>query len=352
MTLYSQIAHLPIIFKCERGASLRLEGSLLSSSLSFRNIIVASGRGVSRTIADRVVTGLLGCNVENVIVSANSEAEVARLHDVAERRAADLVIGVGGGRVNDVCKRLSRLHHLNYLYIPTVVSNDGLMSPISVLKDEEGLTQSLPGAMPMGILIDLDIVMSAPEKYLRAAAGDLLSNLSAINDWKFAAAHFGHRMNDVALHMAEQAAISGLQSNSHDLGNERFVAQVVGGQVFSGIAMALAGSSRPCSGSEHLISHAIDYLGRDLLALHGEQVGSISLFTLWLQGELRQAHLDYAHNLGLNPYFPNLVGIQESDTMEIFQASRKVRPGRRTVLDRYEDEQLCSKLIEFRRSIA
>jgi glycerol-1-phosphate dehydrogenase [NAD(P)+] len=110
--------------------------------------------------------------------------------------------------------------------------------------------------------------------------------------------------------------------------------------------MAYAGSSRPCSGSEHLISHALDRLdiGDDIL--HGQKVGRASLFTTYLQGNLNEKILKLVQSFDVPITFVNNF-ISDETLLQIFETCRIVRPGRKTVLDKYSNKELLIKYHEF-----
>jgi glycerol-1-phosphate dehydrogenase [NAD(P)+] len=220
------------------------------------------------------------------------------------------------------------------------VSNDGLMSPISVVKTARGRFDSLPAAMPIGVIVDLDVVMAAPKRYLRAAGGDLLSNLSATSDWRHVVARGdGPRMNDIAFHLSRNSAETLVHWRGCDVRDPDFVRNLIIAQIYSGIAMSIAGTSRPCSGPEHLISHALDELALTPNVLHGVQVGSACLFTLHLLGELTPAVLRFTEAMKIPLRWVELLpeGAQAAD---VIARARQVRSERRTILDDFSDEQL------------
>jgi glycerol-1-phosphate dehydrogenase [NAD(P)+] len=267
---------------------------------------------------------------------------VEELKDHCLLKNIDLLIGVGGGSVLDVVKRVSLLTNINNLLVPTIISNDGMVSPIAVIKDASGQTVSLPGKMPFGVVVDINIIQSAPIKYLQAAAGDILSNISATNDWILSSLHTNEPVNDLAYMLSRSAAFALIHHESKDLRNRNFLKQVVYCQINSGLAMALAGTSRPCSGSEHLISHAIDFNQLSENTLHGYQVGSISIFCLYLQKKLDAKCINYAQELRIPIAFHHLNKNIESQLELIYETSFKMRPGRFTVLEtckgmRFED---------------
>ena len=206
---------------------------------------------------------------------------------------------------------------------------------------------SLRGRQPDAILVDLTILENAPEKYLVAAIGDFLTNLSACNDWTLANKHKNEPLNSYAYFLSRQSALDILLMDD-DLRKRDVLKKVIHSEVLSGTAMAIAKTSRPCSGSEHLISHAIDYLGLSKGILHGIQVASISLFTLYLQGDLQPKYLHRVKNLGIPLLWTNL--IEEFDAkaaIAIYHTALEMRPGRYTRLHEITQDEFISYLEDF-----
>jgi glycerol-1-phosphate dehydrogenase [NAD(P)+] len=345
MALYGQVVYLPLLYQIEPNAIGRLPEYLEEKNLLFKRVLLVSGETYSFQMAQMILT-----TVEDwvhVTIASHSMSEVDRLRSLIYQNPVSLLVGVGGGKVLDVVKRVSLLQRVNHLAVPTIISNDGLISPISVLKNGEGRTESIAGQMPMGVVIDLDIVSQAPKKYLQAAAGDILSNLSATFDWELASKHCNEPINDIALHMSVMSAHSAINFSHSSLASSEFLRQVIYGQFNSGIAMAVAGTSRPCSGSEHLISHAIDYLKLSEETLHGLQVGAVSLFSLYLQGNLRTEHIAYARSLQIPLAFATLSPDIRTNLARIFEVAGRMRPGRYTVLDCYSTDELVRKYDDF-----
>ena len=87
--------------------------------------------------------------------------------------------------------------------------------------------------------------------------------------------------------------------------------------VLSGLAMTVAGTSRPCSGACHEISHALDQLYLTRAALHGEQVGMGAVFASLLRGDedtaQRIASCLHRHRL---PVVPAQVGLTVDEYVE------------------------------------
>lgn len=332
--MYNQSVPFPIIFQVNENIISKVPLFLKRNNIAFKNIVVVSGSSHSYKYAEIVLNSIQS---GHYIIYRNDINAVEELKEYCLSRKIDLLIGVGGGSVLDVVKRVSLLADIENLLVPTIISNDGIVSPISVIQDQDGQTVSLPGRMPFGIVADIDVIQGAPTKFLQAAAGDILSNISATNDWVLSNIHTGERINDLAYMLSRSAAFALIHHESKDIRNRSFLKQVIYCQINSGLAMALAGTSRPCSGSEHLISHAIDFHKLSENTLHGYQVGSISIFCLYLQKKLDAKCINYAQELNIPMAFHHLNEKIMAQLQLIYDCSFKMRPGRFTVLETFKE---------------
>jgi glycerol-1-phosphate dehydrogenase [NAD(P)+] len=345
MAIYNQIASLPIIFQIGNNIVYDLEEIISSKNLLFHKILILSGETFSQKLASQISIGGV---VLREIVYDNTFAEVDRINKLLINKDIDLIIGIGGGKVLDLIKRVSFLQKINHISIPTIISNDGLISPICVLKNEEGKSESLAGYMPFGVIIDLEIIINSPTKFIQAAAGDILSNMSATNDWLFASKKTNEKINDIAFQFSRMSAHASVNFERIDLNSKDFIKMIIQGQVNSGIAMGLSGNSRPCSGSEHLISHAIDFLKLSNNQLHGYQVGVISLFCLYLQNDLSDKIVNYSRKISLNQDISSTCIDFEYNFKEILKISRSMRPGRLTILDYHSDNKIYDIYLRYK----
>jgi len=169
---------------------------------------------------------------------------------------------------------------LPFLSVPTATSNDAVASPVAVINFGD-YVKSMGAMAPIGVVADLNILRNQPRKQFLAGVGDLFSNISALADWQLAAERGFERVDPVAAYLSRNAVENLFRAieNGSDL-----YATLVEGLVVSGVAMVLAGNSRPSSGAEHLISHALDRF--PIHDLHGLQVGvqrfSLCVFMAWI----------------------------------------------------------------------
>lgn len=208
---------------------------------------------------------------------ASFEAASALLAELPP--ACQAVIGYGGGKALDTAKYVGHLAGLPFFAVPTSLANDGFASPQSSLT-LRGKRRSLPAHVPSGVVIDPALCLGAPRSLWHSGVGELAAKVTAVADWKLAFHARGTPVDDYAALLADTAV---LPFAAHPLPDIEGVRLLATGLMLSCMAMAMAGSSRPASGSEHLISHALD----DLSArprLHGLQVGLAAYLVSHLQG--------------------------------------------------------------------
>lgn len=312
---------------------------LLTADFDVNRVLVGSGGGPSRRFATDVWEGLGAAGVDVLehpdLIGTLEQA--AALAATAIEGDVTVMVGVGGGRVIDTVKLAAARTGTDFISVPTTISHDGISSPVASLAGADGRRRSYAAAMPAGIIVDLEIISSAPPETLRAGAGDLASNLTAIRDWQLADRRGHDRYDAFAAMIAESAAkpvveLSDLSgSPSHDA--------LAKGLLLSGLAMAAAGTSRPCSGAEHLISHSLDRLLDDP-GLHGEQVALGALFSAaahdpTLHGALRAMF----GRIGL-PTEPGHLGIAEGQMIDAIRSAPATRPERFTILDEVDEKDL------------
>lgn len=193
------------------------------------------------------------------------------------------IVAIGGGKVLDHAKYIAHSLKIPLMVVPTIVSNDGICSSLSSLL-VEGKRKTVKTTIPHAVVVDLDLVQKAPVHFLFSGIGDLVCKGSALHDWKKAYHQNGEYVDDFAVMMAQNAYDAFLHFHPKRLDNMHFLRVIVSSLIMIGVAMEVAGSSRPASGSEHLISHALDQLAKKPHG-HGIQVGIASIITTYLQGE-------------------------------------------------------------------
>ena len=169
-----------------------------------------------------------------------------------------VVIGFGGGTVLDLAKFAAFVSKAELISLPTTLSNDSLASPVAVLGTEGKARKTFKCTIPDAILVDANIIMSAPPRQILSGIGDTISKYTALNDWKIAHIKGKDYVDDFAYMISKMAFNSIAYNDQKDLKSIDFIKRLTQALVMGGLAMEIAGTSRPSSGSEHLFCHALE----------------------------------------------------------------------------------------------
>ena len=294
------------------------------------NLLVVSGPKTLNIGGKKAVDSLVdeGFNVEKVQIDKASEKEVAKVQ--AKLDDISLVLGVGGGKVIDVAKMASTNANIYFMSVPTAASHDGIASPRASISNGEG-TVSLEANSPIGVIADTEIISKAPHRLLAAGCGDIISNYTAILDWKLASRLLNENYSESASALSMMTAKMIIKdSDSIKEGLEESARMVVKSLISSSIAISIAGTSRPASGSEHKFSHALDMVAPKP-ALHGEQCGVGTIMMMHLHGEDWQFIRDALKKMHA-PTTAEELGIEPEYIIEALTIAHKVRKERYTIL--------------------
>jgi glycerol-1-phosphate dehydrogenase [NAD(P)+] len=310
----------------------------VARELGFARLCLVSGPTVTLKLGEALAAELEAAQEAPLCVRENSDREVEALAAAPALARADAVVAIGGGKTIDVAKSACELADLPVIAVPTQLTADGIASPVSVIQAHGGAVESRRARLPIGVVVDLDVVARSPVETVRAGLGDLLANPSALRDWELAAAAGRDVLDDFASLLARAASDLAYGTDVRALGRGEidpdFLERLLQGLVLSGLAMEIAGSSRPCSGSEHLISHAIDRLYPGT-ARHGEQVAFGTLLASRLRGDDWQALKAFMADAGMERAVRGF-GLSEEQVVGAIRAAPATRPGRYTVLDEVE----------------
>ncbi len=328
-----RLVSLPALIRLDIGLWAKIPSILQEHHLSQGPVLLVSGPGLTAELAQDLLQRLQasGLSAFHITVQKSDIHAVEKVRSQVRETRPRLFLAIGGGKPIDVAKYTAYLENLPFVAIPTVLSSDGIASPVAVI---QGIakTHSVGAVMPIGVLVDLEIVQRAPIRYLKAGVGDLIANLSAVQDWRLAEAHGKEPVDELAATLAETGAQTFLYAASPSLQDFETLRLLSRGLILGGIAMGLVGSSRPCSGSEHLISHALDHLGIGT-GLHGEQVALGTLMALSFQDHPLSSRVrTLFETLGL-PTHPRALGVSVDMLSRALEVAPQMRPERYTVLD-------------------
>lgn len=275
------------------------------------------------------------------------QTAAAELGSAAKRTGSDAIVAVGGGRCLDVGKLAAARAGLPLIVAPTQLSHDGICSPVAVVPDHEGRPESVGAVAPYFVFVSLPTLTTAPAASVAAGLGDLLANPLALRDWALAARHGLEDVDQRAWDLSVQSfelIESDLDRNpgasANDLGFHRRLSDAL---VLSGMAMICSGTSRPASGGEHEISHALDELWGGP-AMHGAQVAFGCVFSVALYGEDTELFRSRLRKLGL-PDTPAHLGIDEDAMVEVLLHAPQTRPGRFTILEEADLDETSARAL-------
>ena len=306
---------------------------------------------LTRNIAGRLVEERLGARGVLIESPTFREAE----EKLGEAGGAKTILGVGGGTVIDAAKYAAYRLRSDFIAIPTAPSHDGMVSPIVSLF-LEGRRKSILARSPRAAIIDLSILRSAPRDLIASGYGDILAKIVSIKDWQLGRDELGEPYCETA----EKLILGSLNELIDCLVDKRSplgcLEPLVRALVNSGAAMMLVESSRPASGSEHLISHYLDMaLGRRLR--HGIQcaLGTLAMAAYhklknpnwWRGGRYDPEAIRSYVSMAGAPSDLREAGIPIEVMRRAIARAWRIRPKRYTILHKFKpDEEDAAEILK------
>lgn len=289
----------------------------------------------TRKIAGGNVLDILsddGYEANLIEVSGINGDNIKSVKKVAAEEKAEFVLGVGGGSIIDTGKIAASELCIPFISVPTIASHDGIASPRASIKaDDRGNPGSIQTDAPLAVVADTKIISAAPYRFTAAGCGDILANYTAVKDWQLARRLRNVEFSNYAAALSEMTA-NMIMENVKEIKrqDEKSAWTVVKALVSSGVAISIAGSSAPASGSEHKFSHALDMIA-ERPALHGEQCGVGTIMMTHLYGENWLRIRDVLKEIGA-PTTAKELGIKDEHIIEALTSAHKINPDRHTIL--------------------
>jgi glycerol-1-phosphate dehydrogenase [NAD(P)+] len=307
------------------------------------SVLIVSGRGTMDIAGKKVQEALEKTTDIETFIAPEISIQVIKEAEAAGE-GQDFIIGVGGGRVIDTAKIASYNLDLPFISVPTAASHDGIASARASVPTGEG-NASLEAQPPIAIVADTGILAKAPHRLLASGCADVISNYTAILDWEMAYRIKGEPVSEYAMALSKMTAEI-LVKNAHLIKphQEQSAWMVIKALVSSGVAMSIAGSSRPASGGEHKFSHALDRLAPGK-ALHGESCGIGTIISMYLHGGDWRGIRESLRTIGA-PTTPADLGIDDAVAVEALLKAKTIRPERFTIIDTGITEESARSLIQ------
>jgi len=263
---------------------------------SYHSILTVADENTFGAMGEKTLAALKGKSIKKVIFSGKevlvpNEKAIDTVTNALG--GIELIVGIGSGVIQDLCKYVSFYNDLPYLIVATAPSMDGYASDGAAMITS-GMKVTYKAGLPRAIIADTEVLANAPIDMIKAGYGDIIGKFSALNDWKLSQCvnneYFcDYIYNETYKQIQKTLALAdGIMKR-----NEESIKALMEALVVIGIMMSFAGSSRPASGSEHHLSHFFEITGildgTDYFA-HGIDVAYSTVIT----AELREAVLSKA----------------------------------------------------------
>ncbi|PRR83718.1 iron-containing alcohol dehydrogenase family protein [Clostridium vincentii] len=334
---------IPSILEVGKG-NINNIGNLIKKS-KFQKVSICYGEGIEDLFGESIRNSLEEANIEiaNIETITDINFEKISIEAVKIPNDVELLIGVGGGKAIDAGKYMSFIKKLPFISIPTSTSNDGFSSPGASLL-VGGKRMSLSAKTPYGIIVDIDVIKGAPEKFIFSGIGDLVSNITALYDWKFEEENGRVIVDDFATMISKKAVNSFVRTEFKTIKDDLFLKELVDSLTLNGISMEIAGDSSPASGAEHLISHALDKF-LETPQLHGIQVGMATYIMSKVQDHRFKRISKILTETGFFNYVKTLK-MSKEDFKKAIDIAPSIKPNRYTYIHVEENRIIAKRFID------
>lgn len=334
---------IPSVLKVGNGTLDHIADYLKESDIT--NTVVYFGNGLIELFGERVLTSMKESGVE---VLEYRELDSIHIDDIIELAfsidaKAQTIIGIGGGKVIDAAKYAAFLRKIPFISVPTSSSSDGFSSSSASLL-VNGKRTSVPARLAYGIVVDTDVIKSAPEKFIYSGIGDLMSKITALYDWVYEDSLGYGELDDFAMMISKKAVNSFVRTSYTSIKDQLFLKELVDSLAMSGIANEIAGNSAPSSGSEHLISHALDKI-LETPELHGIQVG-IATYIMSKVQDHRWIRVNKVFtDTGFWDYVKTL-NLSKEDYKRAIDLAPSIKPNRHTFIHEEKYRVMAKELLD------
>lgn len=275
------------------------------------NTYSAAGEKVENVLSDKVLKKVIFSEKTVLIPDENA---IERVRE--EQDGVDLILGVGSGVIQDLCKYVSFFAKIPYMIVATAPSMDGYASDGAAMI-LNGMKETVKAGLPRAIIADTEILKDAPMEMIKAGYGDIIGKFSALCDWKLSVVvngeYFCQYIYDTTYQMIKNTLNTAKGLLSRD---EESIKALMEALIIVGIMMSFAGSSRPASGSEHHLSHFFEIVGivnDESYFSHGIDVAYSTVITAQIKEKVSKTEFpDVLYRLSRTDYTEKINQIYKS----------------------------------------
>ena len=231
---------------------------------TYKNVLIVADENTFRAAGEKTVSVLRDKQIKKVIFTGRKVLvpDEDAIHTVTENvKDMDMIVGIGSGVIQDLCKYVSFFNNIPYLVVATAPSMDGYASDGAAMITG-GMKITYKAGLPRAIIADTDVLCNAPIGMIKAGYGDIIGKFSALNDWKLSKCVNDEYFCDYIYNLTMEQIDRTLKlANGILERKEESIQTLMEALVIIGILMSFAGSSRPASGSEHHLSHFFEITG-------------------------------------------------------------------------------------------
>ena len=302
----------PFKCSCGRTHSTGLEGCTVGAGVLTSLVDYVEKYGFKKVYVacDEITYGIAGEKVMNILHDANinakahvftggrfipNEESLGKLM-IDAPRDLDLVVAVGTGSINGMCRFFSYQMNVPYAIVATAAPMDGFASSGAALM-VDNIKQTIPAQTPLFIIGDTDILCGAPARMISAGLGDLLGKFTCLNDWRISKIVNDEYYCDTVVNLVKDCIENVLKNADKAASRDpKVIGDIMEGLVLTGVAMSFVGNSRPAAGCEHHLNHyweAIEIQNGQIPVLHGIEVGLAEVVILKMTEFLRESRPDF-----------------------------------------------------------
>lgn len=331
---------IPALLEISSGVIDQLESTLLKHN--FREVIIFFDEYTNEKFAAKIRSSFSKVTIDTRILP--SKMEILDLFNLAfSLKNYDVVLAMGGGAIIDFGKYIAFVRKFPFISIPTSASNDGFASSSCSIQVNNKKT-TVPARIPYGIVVDLEIIQTAPDKMILAGIGDLMSNITALYDWDFEEKNGVGYVNAFAAMLSKKAVNSFIRTPMIDIKNPIFLKELVSSMTMGGISTDISGNSSPISGSEHLISHALDKISENP-QMHGIQVGIATYIMAKVQNHRFERIIKVFERTGFFEYVKTL-SLHKEEYRKAIDLAPSIKPNRYTFLHEEAYREKAKRLLD------